>query len=634
MPSDAIPLFYFEISGRDAEGKISFGCTAADDTSALALARANGMTDAAIESVVLLSEVNNPDSCLHRIIANPLLGADWAPLAQAISVASETMRSRGFWRMDTLPLHMHPDFGAAPYVQGLTEWDGRQHLEVGGHATALDWTDKETVAALEMFGWSGSGDGSKSNLTLSLDASWTGMRVAECVLGLFTVVYGLSLSTPVCFGGSNTVREAVAKFLEVFSAPDVLISPAGLVTGNLTSQEPPPDEAQPDRSAPSALPQESAAGRAMRTAAETEGLSDDITARLIKDFLQSLGDFAPSTNDEGACRGRNGSFDTVTTRQLLALLHATAAYRPDFAQATEALAELDSDTQHVDRMVPVGLIMIATNPKNRIDNHSRCDDRCLLRDTATRLLIAACSDEVSVREQLRYDSCVHVRTAARQRDTEISGHPLERRAATDLCGRACDNGWQDAVTHLADAGLATPTLGTNVSADIRRVDDWSWATQPSPRSIFDYQPLDFDYLRGALPDQFALSHSGHGANSYSLNIRFIVGPLAIHAQTAWGGIYSGTPSESPEWKAIQDVVGFAATFFDPLWNPAKYANRRLLITFSDFRSGDQWTVTKLKRSVADSDSEAEEWTLTTEQTISLLRRVYRKSALAAHPRRR
>jgi hypothetical protein len=39
-------------------------------------------------------------------------------------------------------------------------------------------------------------------------------------------------------------------------------------------------------------------------------------------------------------------------------------------------------------------------------------------------------------------------------------------------------------------------------------------------------------------DYVAVSHAGHGVNSYGLNFHLVYGPIAVFAQTGWAGVYT------------------------------------------------------------------------------------------------
>jgi hypothetical protein len=44
-------------------------------------------------------------------------------------------------------------------------------------------------------------------------------------------------------------------------------------------------------------------------------------------------------------------------------------------------------------------------------------------------------------------------------------------------------------------------------------------------------------LTDQVDDYTAVSHSGHGINSYSINVSIVKAPLAVLFQLSWGGVY-------------------------------------------------------------------------------------------------
>lgn len=84
-------------------------------------------------------------------------------------------------------------------------------------------------------------------------------------------------------------------------------------------------------------------------------------------------------------------------------------------------------------------------------------------------------------------------------------------------------------------------------------------------------------------DYIAISHAGHGANSYSINYHLVYGPLALFTQAGWGGLYTDRD------KAAASVAGqFRASTalidaVDSLRSKGWLGRRRLLVLDSDFR---------------------------------------------------
>ena len=58
--------------------------------------------------------------------------------------------------------------------------------------------------------------------------------------------------------------------------------------------------------------------------------------------------------------------------------------------------------------------------------------------------------------------------------------------------------------------------------------------------MFDTYPLEA--VTGPVDDYVAVSHAGHGINSYGLNYHLVFGWIAVFVQVGWGGAYHGNDS--------------------------------------------------------------------------------------------
>lgn len=151
------------------------------------------------------------------------------------------------------------------------------------------------------------------------------------------------------------------------------------------------------------------------------------------------------------------------------------------------------------------------------------------------------------------------------------------------CGCRDGAGNPEGLTRLLDEhGLGLPTgLPRRLWAAVIEQEEWQWATQPLPRGMSDYLLDSLDYLRGPVPDQLAISHAGHGVNSYSLNARLACGPLAALVQVGWGGVYDG-PAADDEWNqamgALSEVLQVIGVDYQP-----GYQQRQVLLACSGFR---------------------------------------------------
>jgi hypothetical protein len=91
-----------------------------------------------------------------------------------------------------------------------------------------------------------------------------------------------------------------------------------------------------------------------------------------------------------------------------------------------------------------------------------------------------------------------------------------------------------------------------------------------------------EYLKKAIPDQYAITLSGHGINRYGLNFRLAIGNLAILAQVGWYGAYNDPQSCKDAWNAmaheIDEILQARTLNYSP-----EIRKRDFLIVYSDFR---------------------------------------------------
>ncbi|RKN03662.1 hypothetical protein D7319_31100 [Streptomyces radicis] len=88
-------------------------------------------------------------------------------------------------------------------------------------------------------------------------------------------------------------------------------------------------------------------------------------------------------------------------------------------------------------------------------------------------------------------------------------------------------------------GLGVPPVPDELRGDVRQLRPWAFATRgidPMAMYMFDRHPVD-EALAGPGEDYMAVCHAGHGANSYAVTYHLVFGPLALFAQTGWGGAY-------------------------------------------------------------------------------------------------
>src|SRR5687768_15389170 len=99
------------------------------------------------------------------------------------------------------------------------------------------------------------------------------------------------------------------------------------------------------------------------------------------------------------------------------------------------------------------------------------------------------------------------------------------------------DGWGDLLLEFGDATLPAPPIPLRLRSQLKRRSPWCWSTVPvDPMSMYLLKPAVSK--RHASTEYAAVSHAGHGANSYGLNVYLVTETLAVFIQLSWGGVYS------------------------------------------------------------------------------------------------
>ena len=144
-----------------------------------------------------------------------------------------------------------------------------------------------------------------------------------------------------------------------------------------------------------------------------------------------------------------------------------------------------------------------------------------------------------------------------------------------------------------EAGLAAPPIPTRFEASLQALGPWWFATNDvSPAAMYLFE-TDFllKLLTGHVDDFVAVSHAGHGANSYALSYFLVDGPLALFLQTAWDGVFTDEKKAESAWRLLVSRVERliqAAQSATP--GDAGGAEERLVVVNSDFRGGGSWAL--------------------------------------------
>jgi hypothetical protein len=99
------------------------------------------------------------------------------------------------------------------------------------------------------------------------------------------------------------------------------------------------------------------------------------------------------------------------------------------------------------------------------------------------------------------------------------------------------SGWEDLVATFMSAGVPVPPIPSLLKPHLVRREEWFWSTRDVDRAeLYDPRLIEQE-ATSPVPDYVAIAHIGHGANSDFVTYQAVFGPVALFAQTGWGGVY-------------------------------------------------------------------------------------------------
>jgi hypothetical protein len=153
-------------------------------------------------------------------------------------------------------------------------------------------------------------------------------------------------------------------------------------------------------------------------------------------------------------------------------------------------------------------------------------------------------------------------------------------------------GYEDMDATLHDAQLPHPPIPAAFKAELVRRGPWVWATRPIvPERMYLFREYVDEASVGIVDDYLAVSHAGHGVNSYGLNYHLVYGPVALFTQNGWGGAYMDPAERRARVAATFACAAQLVAVVEARWDfESPRSAQRLIVTYSDFRSVVWWQV--------------------------------------------
>jgi len=136
-----------------------------------------------------------------------------------------------------------------------------------------------------------------------------------------------------------------------------------------------------------------------------------------------------------------------------------------------------------------------------------------------------------------------------------------------------------------EAGLAFPTIPTELAATLKEQGTWLFSTRELIMSPYNLQHYVHE-ADGAAAEYVVVGHSGHGTNSYAIQYYLVSGPLRMFLHLGWGGVYMD--ADEAAFK-VRECFSLADQIVPATMTVGKFAaGEWLTIVGSDFY-GSYWS---------------------------------------------
>jgi hypothetical protein len=136
---------------------------------------------------------------------------------------------------------------------------------------------------------------------------------------------------------------------------------------------------------------------------------------------------------------------------------------------------------------------------------------------------------------------------------------------------------------FAKARLPEPPIPAALRPGLVALEPWNFATRPmDAMDMYLFDAYLYEALCADVEPYVAVSHAGHGVNSYALNYHLVYGPLLVFAQGHFGGVYGDAERDRAELAELFRECVDLITAVDRLGDAAE-GHPRLFVAFSPMR---------------------------------------------------
>jgi hypothetical protein len=153
-------------------------------------------------------------------------------------------------------------------------------------------------------------------------------------------------------------------------------------------------------------------------------------------------------------------------------------------------------------------------------------------------------------------------------------------------------------------GLIAPPVPAALEPSVVEQEPWVYTTRDiDPMGMYMFGPYILEAVTKPLDDYFAVSHAGHGVNSYGLNYHLVYGPIALFAQTAWGGVYVDAERSAGQVRKQLSLCANLITAVEASTDRLPHSPARLIVVESDFhgRAVCRWLDKPMGRETAAAE---------------------------------